>query len=91
MCPPDQDGQRADGDPGRDGPEPPQGDAVVQQHLQPAQLREDRLHSACGRVDSRGRARARSRPKEQQGAPADAGAAQGGSGPRLPSPRQVAS
>lgn len=47
--------------------------------------------SACRRVDSRGRARARSRPKEQQGAPADAGAAQGGSGPRLPSPRQVAS
>ncbi|XP_073855954.1 zinc finger TRAF-type-containing protein 1 isoform X4 [Macaca fascicularis] len=45
MCPPDQDRQRADGDPRWDGPEPPQGDAAVQQHLQPAQLREDRLHS----------------------------------------------
>ena len=44
VLPPQQDRRGADGDPGRDGPEPPQGHAALQQHLRPTLLREDRLH-----------------------------------------------
>lgn len=44
VLPSHQDRHGADGHPGGDGAEPPPGHAAVQQHLQPALLREDRLH-----------------------------------------------